>query len=201
VELVVATSANVTVGVAGGPANTTDWVGLYLVGGSDNPALAWKYLNGSQSPPGMGSTSASLTFTMQSTPGRYEFRFFANNGYTRLATSTHVVTTSTASVSVDSIAVGSPVTVAPSANVTVGVAGGPANTTDWVALYPVGGGISSYVAWKYLNGTQTAPGTGSSSATLTFTMPSTPGNYEFRFLANNGYVTLAVSTRVAVITP
>jgi hypothetical protein len=200
-EIVVATSANVTVGVAGGPANTTDWVGLYLVGAADFPSLAWQYLNGTQTAPGTGVSSATLTFTMPSSPGRHELRFFANNGYTRLAISTNVITTSTGALTVDSSAVGSPVTVAPSASVTVGVTGGPANTTDWVGLYPIGGANSSYVAWKYLNGTQTAPGTGVSSATLTFTMPSTTGNYELRFLASNGYTRLAVSTAVAVIAP
>jgi hypothetical protein len=29
-------------------------------------------------------------------------------------------------------------------------------------------------------------------------MPATPGNYEFRFFANNGYTKLATSTTVTV---
>ena len=135
---------------------------------------------------------------MPSAPGKYEFRFFANNGYTVLAVSTNVATASTATVSVNGNALGSPLTVAPSASVTVGVAGGPANTTDWVGLYVLGG---SLVSWNYLNGSHTAPSTGVASATLTFTMPSTTGSYEFRFLANDGYVRLAVSTTVTVTTP
>jgi hypothetical protein len=198
-EMVVAGSASVSVGVAGGPANTTDWVGLYELGAADYPTLAWQYLDGSQTAPGTGVVSATLTFTMPSAPGKYEFRFFANNGYTRLALSTNVATTSTASMTVNTSALGSPVTVAPSASVSVAVSSGPASTTDWVGLYAIGG---SLVSWNYLNGSHTAPGTGVSSATLTFTMPSTAGTYyEFRFLANDGYGRLAVSTTVAVIAP
>ena len=41
---------------------------------------------------------------------------------------------------------------------TATVASGPANRTDWLAVYPEGG--STYVSWLYLNGTQSAPATG-----------------------------------------
>jgi len=90
------------------------------------------------------------------------------------------------------------VTVSPSATVTVSVSGGPGNTTDWVALALVGSGNTSYISCQYLNGTHTAPTTGLTSATLTFTMPATTGNYELRFFANNGYTRLATSTTVTV---
>jgi agmatine deiminase len=80
----------------------------------------------------------------------------------------------------------------------VAVSNGPANPTDWVALAQVGSSDYSYISWQYLNGSQTPPGSGLSSATLTFTMPATTGNYEFRFFANNGYTKLATSTTVTV---
>ena len=85
-----------------------------------------------------------------------------------------------------------------SASVSVAVSNGPANTTDWVALAQVGSNDFTYISWNYLNGSHSAPGTGVSSATLTFTMPATTGNYEFRFFANNGYTKLATSTTVTV---
>src|SRR5688572_20038652 len=56
--------------------SATDWLGLYRVGTSDTAYLDYAY-----------ARSASLSFGMPSTPGVYEFRFFANNGYTKLATS------------------------------------------------------------------------------------------------------------------
>jgi hypothetical protein len=199
--VVVSVSASVTVGVSNGPANATDWVGMYPLGAADNAYLTWQYLNGSQTPPGTGSSAATLTFTTSSSPGRYEFRFFSNNGFSHLATSTNVVTTSTASLLVNGTALGTTVTVAPSASVTVAVSNGPANTTDWVGLYAVGSADSPSITWQYLSGTTTPPATGLSSATLTFTMPSTPGNYEFRFFANNEWTHLAFSTMVTVTPP
>jgi YD repeat-containing protein len=102
-------------------------------------------------------------------------------------------------VLVNSTAPPTGVTVSPSASVTVGISNGPANTTDWVALAQVGTNDFTYVTWQYLNGAQwPPPSSGMSSATLTFTMPATTGNYEFRFFANNGYTKLATSTTVTV---
>jgi hypothetical protein len=87
----VQTGAPVSVTVSGGPRNTTDWVGLYPSGASDSNFIAWQYLNGTFTPPSSGQSSASLTFAMPLTAGTYQFRFFANDGYSRLATSGNVV--------------------------------------------------------------------------------------------------------------
>jgi uncharacterized protein YegP (UPF0339 family) len=136
-------------------------------------------------------TFAELTFAIPQTAGQYEFRFFANNGYTLLATSPVVTTlppTLTPSASSS----------APGAAVQVTVTDGPAYRGDWVVLAKVGSAPTVYVDWKYLNGTRTMPATGVPSAVLTFTMPLTPDTYEFRFFANNGYTLLAVSPPVVV---
>jgi len=87
---------------------------------------------------------------------------------------------------------------APGASVQVTVTDGPAYRGDWVALAKVGSAPTVYLDWKYLNGTRTLPATGVPSAALTFTMPLTPDQYEFRFFANNGYTLLAVSSPVLV---
>ena len=74
--------------VSNGPGNPADWVGLYAVSGQDmGGQLSWKYLNGQNTVPSSGLTNASLQFTAPSTPGTYNIRFFANNGYGKLATS------------------------------------------------------------------------------------------------------------------
>ncbi len=70
-----------------------------------------------------------------------------------------------------------------------------------MSLAQVGSALTSYLDWKYLNGTRNLPATGLRSATLPFTMPQTPGSYEFRFLANNGYTLYATSPPVAVELP
>jgi hypothetical protein len=95
----------------------------------------------------------------------------------------------------------SPASVSAGGTETVTVSGGPANTTDWVGLFPVGAANTAYVSWQYLSGTQSAPSTGMSAATLGFVMPSTTGQYQFRFFAANGYTLLATSGTVTVVAP
>ena len=81
-------AAEVKAIVAGGPGNRSDWVGLYRSAATDTQGgVDERYLNGSYSMPAAGLTSATVTFTAPSTPGTYNFRFFASNGYTRLAVS------------------------------------------------------------------------------------------------------------------
>src|SRR6516164_9919266 len=78
--------------------------------------------------------------------------------------------------------------VTPGAKITVAVANGPGNPTDWVAIYNAGDtNNSNHLSWVYLNGTQTAPATGVKSATVTMTAPNTNGSYEARFYANDTY--------------
>src|SRR5204863_2141898 len=83
-------------------------------------------------------------------------------------------------------------------SVTVTVANGPGNTSDWVALYTVGAPNHQYLSWQYLHGAQTYPATGRASATLTFAMPATGGDYEFRFLPRDGFTSTATSPVVTV---
>ena len=85
-------------------------------------------------------------------------------------------------------------TIAPGGTVTATVANGPGNRTDWIGLYTAGG--STELDWKYLNGSRTAPATGSTGAAVSFTMPTTPGPYTLRFLA--GSTLLASSATITV---
>lgn len=182
---------SVSVTVSGGPGNRGDWVALAKVGSAANVNLDWKYLSGTRIPPATGLTFAELTFAIPQTAGEYEFRFFANNVYTLLATSPVVRT-------LPPVLTVSTTSATPGASVQVTAADGPAYRGDWVALAKVGSAATVYVDWKYLNGTRTMPATGVPSAYLTFTMPPAPGQYEFRFFANNGYTLLAVSSTILV---
>jgi hypothetical protein len=78
------------------------------------------------------------------------------------------------------------------------VANGPANTTDWVGLFPSTAPDSGYVAWTYLSGTKTPPASGMAGATLTLMAPRTPGTYNVRLFAQNGFTRLATSETVTV---
>lgn len=74
--------------VANGPGGRRDWVGLYRASDADGAGgVVEKYLNGLDTPPATGRTSATIAFTAPLTRGTYNFRFFANDGYTRLAIS------------------------------------------------------------------------------------------------------------------
>jgi hypothetical protein len=65
------------------------------------------------------------------------------------------------------------------------VRGGTATTTDWVAIHAVGAPNNQYLNWYYLNGEKTVPATAYSTASFTFKVNQPPGNYEFRYFANN----------------
>jgi hypothetical protein len=138
-------------------------------------------------------TAATLTFTAPTTPGTYIFRFFANNTFTKLATSgTVTVQAPTPTI------VALPATVNPGAPITVTVANGPGNPMDWVTLADSTAPDTVYTNWKFLNGSTAPPATGVTAATLTFTAPTTPGTYIFRFFANNTFTKLATSGTVTV---
>src|SRR6185436_18480292 len=93
----------------------------------------------------------------------------------------------------------SPITVAPGAVVTVTVNNGPALPKDWVAKHiSTNANNMHFNDWKYLDGTQTPPTAGRASATLTFTMPTALGTYNFRFFRDNTYQLLATSALVTV---
>src|ERR1700704_6047837 len=78
-----------------------------------------------------------------------------------------------------------PTTAMPGATVTVTVANGPGSATDWVALVPASAPDTGYLTWVYLNGLQTPPLAGLTTATLTFSMPATLGAYNLRLFAND----------------
>jgi hypothetical protein len=75
-------------------------------------------------------------------------------------------------------------------SVTVTLSNGPGNTLDWLALAAVSDPDTTYVEYTYVGGV--------TNTTWTVTMPATPGNYEFRLYANNGYGRLATSDTVVV---
>src|SRR5438105_44271 len=122
---------------------------------------------------------------MPTTPGTYTLKFLANNTYTLIASAT---------ITVQSSLVVTPATVGPGGTVTATAGGGPGNPMDWLALYPAGAANGAYVDWKFLNGTRVAPSVGLTAATVPFTMPTTPGTYTLKFLANNTYTLLASAT-------
>jgi hypothetical protein len=185
--------ATVTATIANGPGTAGDWVGLFSASAADGTYVDWKYLNGAQTRPGSGVTGAAVTFTMPATPGTYNVRFFLNDTITKLATSATITVTAAA----PSILL-SATTVARGGTVTATVANGPGTVGDWVGLFAAAAADGTYLDWKYLNGTQTRPGSGVTGAALTFTMPATAGAYNVRFFLNDSISRLATSLTITV---
>lgn len=184
--------------VSGGPGNATDWVSLSPVSAADNGYTKWIYLNGLNAAPATGMREATLQFTAPLTAGTYNIRFFAKDGFTKLATSaTITVGNPTAAPAAPAVAIAS-ATVKAGQAIQFTVSDGPANLRDWVALTPAAAADTGYVSWVYLNGMKTAPASGYKSATLQLAAPATPGTYNIRFFANDGFTKLATSATVTV---
>jgi hypothetical protein len=180
----------VTATLLNGPGNAGDWMGLYAADGS---RLSWKYLNGTETAPAIGRTTAEVPFTLPTTAGTYTLRLYANYSQILLATTAPITVATPADTT---ITVTPPTTIAPGGTVHAIIANGPGNAADWVALYAAGG--STYLDWKYLNGTRTVPATGMTTAPVDFTLPTTPGTYTLQFYQNDSYVLLASSVTITV---
>ena len=179
---------SVTVTLSDGSGNNGDWLALAAVGAPDNTYLEYIYV-------GAGVTSTTWAVDMPATAGDYEFRLFAGNSYTRLATSPTVTVAPSDPEPPQTVALTVSATAVNGGNsVTVTMIGGPGNSLDWLALAEVGAPNTSYVQYIYI-------GAGATSATWTVSMPTTPGIYEFRLLEDNGYTRLATSPSVTVAAP
>lgn len=92
----------------------------------------------------------------------------------------------------------SPSSVVPGGTVTVSWSGIPSPSKyDWIGLYKVGASNYSRVKWVYTSGSNYAT-VAKASGSVSFTMPTTPGDYEFRLFSRGGWTRLAVSNPVAV---
>jgi len=178
-------SGIVTATLANGLGGDTDWLGLFQVGAPDTSYLQWTYV-------GAGVTARTWTINMPDATGQYEFRLFPNNGYVQAATSPAVTvslgnpTSSTGpSVAIDSARV------QPGGGVTATLINGFGGNRDWLALAAVGSPNVSQLQWIYV-------GPGVTTRTWTIDMPATPGQYEFRFFPNDGYILTATSPAITV---
>lgn len=162
-----------------------DWIGLYRVGASDRSYETYEYVE---------SRTGSMNFRL-SKEGDFEYRYFKNNGYERVAVS-EVVTVA------DEVDPEPPVegeyrllldraVYGEGDTVTVSWTA-PANenlSRDWIAMYRPSDSNRSYISWTYTDA--------SLEGSTNFTAPDA-GEYEFRYLKNNRYEDVAVSDRFVV---
>jgi hypothetical protein len=188
-------AAGMTVSVSDGPGNTTDWIALYTLGAPDNAPVSWSYLSGTTNPPASGLTAATFTVYAPLMAGDFEFRLFANDGWTRIATS--AIITIHASEAVFTINGAAPPTVAtapPGSTLNISVANGPGNATDFVALAPAGSPDGTILDWRYLNGATVPPAAGSTGGSAQFLAPAAVGDYEIRLFAHDSYSRVATNS-------
>jgi endonuclease/exonuclease/phosphatase family metal-dependent hydrolase len=116
----------------GRPAN--DWNGLYRVGDPNTSYISWQYTG--------GAPSGSMTFTAPSQGGQYEFRYFTNNSYNKVATSNPVT-----------VAFSPPVNQPPQVSVTTSQTSGtgPLNVEFTPIASDPDGYITSY-SWSFGDG-------------------------------------------------
>jgi hypothetical protein len=124
-------------------------------------------------------------------PGTYTVRFFLNDSWSKLATS------ATITVPAPSITLSATIVV-PGGTVTATMANGPGNAGDWIGLFATAAPNSTYLDWKYLNGTRIRPADGTTGAAVAFTMPATPGTYNVRLFLNDSTSLLATSLTITV---
>ncbi len=189
------------------PANSSakDWLGWFKTGvpNSSYDPPRWRYTG--------GAASGSYTITAPDTPGSYEFRYLINDSYTPTAIS-QTVTVTLASVTLTvpptippTIPSTNPTTYALQANPPAVQAGqkialtwsapGGRLAKDWIGLFKVGVDNTAFdpSRWIYTNA--------ATAGTYEVTAPSASGNYEFRYLLNDGYVKAANSNAVTVTGP
>jgi len=129
-------------------------------------------------------SSGTVTFTAPAEEGSYAFRMHDGSGdegdetvSLSFAVATPALTVAVASASTCD-------------RVNVSYSGAPGFEGDWVGLYKVGSGDDNPISRRYLDGTN--------NGMLTFVMPSSAGNYEFRIFEDDGFSMLAASGPVEV---
>ena len=84
-----------------------------------------------------------------------------------------------------------PISVAPLGQFTVSwTASSGRSPLDWIGLFRAGDSNSFYIWYEYTNG--------AASGTVRFTAPSQPGQYQFRYLLDDGYIDVARTGAVTV---
>jgi hypothetical protein len=175
----------------------TDWIGLYEPGSADTEYLDWYYVNCSKVP-GSQTASGSCGFVLPNylSSGTYQSRLFANNGYTRIATSNDFTVINDGGEGQFSV---SPTVTSPGGVVTVTWTGNSSSATDWIGLYVPGSSPYAYMQWIYVSCSQTPNGVhNSGSCAFPISVFQPTGTYEMRLMSNGSYSQIAVSNAFTV---
>lgn len=185
-----------SISLTNGPGLPGDCILLYPIGANDFNYIDWRFVNGTQSIQATGTSNGTVSFPLPLTPGEYEFRMFANQTWQRVAITGIVTARYETHITVNGVAAPTATVARTGSIVSVSVTGAPGFTGDDIGLYQVGANDYSWVDWRFLNGTQVRPDAGHNNATVSFPLPITPGDYEFRVFANQSFQRAAVSSTI-----
>jgi hypothetical protein len=161
----------------------------------DSAYQDWIYVSCSKTPAtaqAMGSCPFALPTSLAT--GSYELRLFANNGFTRQATSNLFSVQRGPGLGV------MPISAPAGSALTARWSGITAPTaTDWIGLYSPGAADAAYQEWVYVSCSKTPAGA-LSWGSCAFVLPSAQavGDYELRLFANNAFTRLAASNAFTV---
>ncbi|MCA9361645.1 hypothetical protein KC845_03770 [Candidatus Kaiserbacteria bacterium] len=196
-----------------------DWIGIFELGAGNSKYKAWKYIPDNQ-------TSGSFEFKLNKI-GIYEVRLFTNNGFVKVAESDQPLQVDVSDQDQDQddsdndgdsdgnsddtgddtdggdnnqdqdnlnyVLTNQTVTaeVGMSVEVKWQAKSGDNLKRDWIGLYKVGASNKDYIAYAYTKDRI--------SGSVSFVIKNS-GTYEFRYLKNNGFVSVA-SSESLVVTP
>lgn len=179
--------------------SSTDWMGLYQPGLSDGAFLMWFYTDCSHvGTRVLESGSCLFTLSPNMPEGNYEFRFFANNGFVRIAISNlFTIQDPGPAITVEPAFVnsGQPFVVSWESLET------PYRATDWIGVYRPGADATAFLDWFYIGSCTTAAqqhGT-DGSCSIALNLPS--GDYELRLYPNDGFQGLIDTASITVLAP
>jgi hypothetical protein len=155
-----------------------DWAALYPIGGTWNTYGDWEYTGGGQS--GAASLSVSGIVT-----GLFEPRYLLENHYTAVASGETIAVGGGAGVFA---LTGRPWFANLEENLVATWSAPPGQSaTDWVGLFAVGESDNhNDLGRAYTNGDK--------NGVFTVVAPTTPGQYEFRYLRNDCYTDLVATS-------
>ena len=183
----------ITVSFSGGPGAKKDWIGVYpegVVPGTQGATL-WNYVDNTRAG-NTGFSEGLVTFPPGlNFAGTWFAYLLANDGYTKLAETSFSV-----------VDPGAPLVHSkkrvykPGETLSITFANGPANSKDWVGIYPDGvvPGSQASTLWFYVDGTGSGAA-GKAEGTILFNAGlDKVGNYVAFLLENDGYTVLARET-------
>ena len=146
-----------------GPDAKSDYIAIFPAGDEDARYTSYTFTN----------AGSPLKLLMPNEPGDYEIRYILNQGKLTLASTPISITETEVSLS-------APETAELGSTIKVEWEGPDANS-DYIAIFPAGDEDARYTSYTFTN----------AGSPLKLLMPNEPGDYEIRYILNQGKLTLA----------